>query len=731
MVTSGSPSFESGDSVSFEAGAAASLEASDSPSFESGDSVSFEAAGAASFKTSRGASFEARDRASFEAGDSASFEDRVYATVGAFAAGLVRCGVTDVVISPGSRSTALALCLHANAYLRTWVQLDERSAGFFALGQARRTGRPSVLVCTSGTAAANYLPAVIEAHHSGVPMIVCTADRPPELRDWGAAQTIDQVKLYGSAARWAVDLAVAGEGAPAWGQSVAFRAVALAAGANPGPVHLNWPFREPLEPRGSVAVADGGVSLGSSGRSPLLEPRGSVAVADDSVSLGSSGRSPLPEPHNKVAVADDSVSLGSSGRSPLPEPHSKVAGATENVPQGILVPRSHLNCTPVAFAGLEELLGYERGLIVVGPDSANGMDAQGEVVAAALRLSAATAWPLIGEPVAGARRVLSHQGSTDDGAHLGTVIAHAAHLLDVSEIADELRCDVLLRLGNTPTTKPLGLWLQTQPPRHLVLIDPANRWSDSSFCVTDHIAADPLAVLNSAAGWVTRQQSVWCERWRHLDRVAGTAIAGELERGPLLSARVASVLADALPDGALLMASNSLPVRMLDSFVGSSGPRIMFAGNRGASGIDGVTSTALGLSSQHGSPVVLFIGDLALLHDLSALFGAARSNLSLTIVCVDNNGGGIFRALPIADCVDDATFETLFRTPHGLSLAEFNGVAGVRVTTIATAAEFVDALRLACQNGEPGVDLLLIEVDPVADLAQLREIADAVKVAVT
>jgi len=702
---------------------------SGSAPFEAGGAP-FETSGGASLEVGRRASFESGAAAPFEAGG-APFEDRVYATVGAFAAGLVRCGVTDVVISPGSRSTALALSLHANAHLRTWIQLDERSAGFFALGQARRTGRPSVLVCTSGTAAANYLPAVVEADHSGVPMIVCTADRPPELRDWGATQTIDQVKIYGSAVRWAVDLAVAGEGAPVWGQSVAFRAVALAAGANPGPVHLNWPFREPLEPRGSVVGADGGVSPGFSGRPSLPEPRGSGPVVDGGVQPGSLGRSPLLEPRGSVAGADDSVSLGFSGRSPLPEPHSSVAGAVENVPQGVLEPPSHLTRTPDAFAGLEELLGYERGLILVGPDSANGIDAQGEVVAAALRLSAATAWPLIGEPVAGARRVLSRQGSADDEPHLGTVIAHAAHLLDVPEIADELRCDVLLRLGNTPTTKPLGLWLQAQPPRHLVLIDPANRWRDSSFCVTDHIAADPLAVLNSAAGRVTRQQSVWCERWRHLDRVAGTAIAGELERGPLLSARVASVLVDALPDGALLMASNSLPVRMLDSFVGSSGPRIMFAGNRGASGIDGVTSTALGLSSQHDGPVVLFIGDLALLHDLGALFGAARSNLSLTIVCVDNNGGGIFRALPIADCVDDATFETLFRTPHGLSLAEFNGVAGVRVTTIGTAAEFVDALRLACQNGEPGVDLLLIEVDPVADLVQLREIADAVKVAVT
>ncbi|MXW76970.1 MAG: hypothetical protein F4Z58_13215, partial [Acidimicrobiaceae bacterium] len=182
--------------------------------------------------------------------------DLVYDTVASFAAGLVEQGVTDVVISPGSRSTPLALTLHAQPRLRTWIQLDERSAGFFALGQARRTGRPSVLVSTSGTAAANYLPAVIEAHHAGVPMIVCTADRPPELRDWGSPQTIDQVKIYGAATRWAADLAVAGEWTPTQGRLIAHRAVVSATGIDPGPVHLNWPLREPLEPIAAVPVVD-------------------------------------------------------------------------------------------------------------------------------------------------------------------------------------------------------------------------------------------------------------------------------------------------------------------------------------------------------------------------------------------------------------------------------------------------------------------------------------------
>ena len=174
--------------------------------------------------------------------------DAVYRTVAAFAARLAALGVTEAVISPGSRSTPLTLCFDAQRGMRTWIQLDERSAGFFALGMGRASGRPAVLVCTSGTAAANYLPAVVEASHAGIPMIVCTADRPPELRGWGSPQTIDQVDLYGTAVRWSIDLPVpdeAGRGAAAgWAET----AVASASGRDRGPVHLNWPLREPLEP---------------------------------------------------------------------------------------------------------------------------------------------------------------------------------------------------------------------------------------------------------------------------------------------------------------------------------------------------------------------------------------------------------------------------------------------------------------------------------------------------
>jgi len=710
-----------------------------------------------------------------------SAADPVYDTVAFFAAGLVEHGVTDVVISPGSRSTALALTLHAQPRLRTWIQLDERSAGFFALGQARCTGRPSVLVCTSGTAAANYLPAIIEAHHAGVPMIVCTADRPPELRGWGSAQTIDQVKIYGATTRWAADLAVAGDLTPTQGRMIAHRAAASATGVDPGPVHLNWPLREPLEPLGVVPVVDAPnpdapVAPGETERPVPAAPAAPVeierpvpaapaapgeserpvpaapAAPGDSTAPGETASpiSAAPAVPGEIerpvpaapAVPGDSTAPGETA-SPVPaapaapgdssapgETASPISAAPaapgeSTAPGETASPISAAPAAPGESSALADLKPYERGVVIVGPDAAAGIEAQNEVVAAALDLGAATAWPVVGEPISGTRRAR--------GGSAATVIAHADHLLRHADIGEELRPDVVVRVGGTPTTKPLRLWLEAHRPTHVVLIDPANRWNDPSCVVTRHLVAGPVTVLTESAGAV-RRESVWCERWKELDRIAGRAISDEINRGPLLSALATSVLAEAVPAGTLVMASNSMPVRELDSFVPAEGPRIEFVGNRGAGGIDGITSTALGLASQHEGPVVLFIGDIALLHDLGALFGAARCGLHLTVVCVNNNGGGIFSSLPIASRGEEFDFETLFRTPHGLDLAGFDGVGGVRIKRInevTSASDFAEALGSACESDTPGVDVVLVSVDPDADLAQHRAIATAVKDAVS
>jgi 2-succinyl-5-enolpyruvyl-6-hydroxy-3-cyclohexene-1-carboxylate synthase len=569
--------------------------------------------------------------------------DPVYDVIASFAAGLVEHGVTDVVISPGSRSTPLSITLHAQPGLTTWIQIDERSAGFFALGQAKATGRPSVLVCTSGTAAANYLPAVVEANHSGVPLIICTADRPPELRGWGAGQTIDQVGIFTTNTRWAVDLPVAGDWTPERARIAAHRAVDAATGAAAGPVHLNWPLREPLVPIGTVPVVE--------------------------------------------ATA---------------RRNRRAAGAGEP-------------CAAIAPG--------RRGVVVVGPDADPDPDRRRAIVDGALALGAAAGWPVIGEPIAGIRRAAAVPADV-------VRVAHADHLLKVDEVAMELRPDVVVRVGGSPTTKPVRMWLERHRPE-VVLLDPARRWNDASFTVTHHLAGDPVTTLAGFAIDAADHGSdrAWAERWRDLEHTATVVVAGRVSGGGLLSAAVTSALVETVPDGALVMTSNSMPVRDLDSFVSLEGPTVEFVGNRGASGIDGITSTALGLASRHDGPVVLYTGDLALLHDLGALFGALRSGLRLTVLCIDNDGGGIFSMLPVAARGPDVDFETLFRTRHGLDLTAFSGVGGVTVHPVATADELRDRLGRSLAATAPGIDVVLVSVDRDADVAQRREITAAVRTA--
>ena len=596
--------------------------------------------------------------------------DPVYDVVASFAARLASLGVTDAVISPGSRSGPLALCFHAQPRIRTWVQLDERAAGFFALGLGRATGRPAVLVCTSGTAAANYLPAVVEASHAGVGVVVCTADRPPELRGWGSPQTIDQVGLYGTAARWSIDLPVPGdasvEAAIGWAET----AVRLASGPDPGPVHLNWPLREPLEPLGAVPVPGA-----------EAEPAGHPDRDDD--------------------------------------------GAPD-----------------LDLAGLAEIVaGHERGVVVAGPWPAGGLDRELEWAAEARRFAAWAGWPLIGEPITHVRGRSNR--SSDDRPNSDRVeappvcvVASAEHLLADGDLAEALRPDAAVLLGRTVTTKPVRLWLERTRPRHVVLVDPEDRWEQAVFRLTGHVPGPVESLGSITAGAAPSGRDApggWLDTWARLDAAARGAVeagpaveaATTTDQSRLLSAGAARVLVSALPEGAVLVATNSLPVRDLDAYVFDTGSVVCCA-NRGAAGIDGSASTALGIAAADPSrPVALYSGDLALLHDLSGLAAAARLGLHLITVCVDNDGGEIFSLLPVADRVPVDDFEQLFRTPHGLDLSRLDGFGGIRARRVATAAELSEAVRTAAATRTPGVDLCIVDVSRDDDVAQRRSLTAA------
>lgn len=561
--------------------------------------------------------------------------------VGAFVDELARAGLTDVCLAPGSRSAPLAYLFAARPDLKLWTHLDERAAGFFALGLAKTTRRPAALVCTSGTAAANFLPAVVEAHLARVPLLVLTADRPPELRDTGAPQTIDQVRLYGGFAKWFVDMLLpeATPDALRYARTVAGRAVAQAQEAPAGVVHLNFPFREPLVPAAPE------------------------------------------EPAEDAARAE--------GR-----PYAAVAPAVR-APE------------PAAVAALAaELSGLERGLIVAGPQTDPAFP---EALA---RLAGALGYPVLADPLSQVRC-----GPHVCGPHDGQNIVHAydAFLRD-SATVEALRPDVVLRFGAMPTSKPVLQYLQRHSGARQILVDAGGDWQDPPRLAAQVLQADPVlachalsAALPDAARVsplpVRQGGSPWLARWQGVNTRARAAISQQLAAfAEPFEGRVFAELAECLPEGATVFASSSMPVRDLDTFFPASSRRLRFLANRGANGIDGVVSSALGAAAASPGPLVLVIGDVALYHDLNGLLAARRHGLSATIVLINNDGGGIFSFLPQAARPEH--FELLFGAPHGLDFRPAAELYGAAYRRPADWAGF----RAAVAEGLAGRGLTLIEV---------------------
>ena len=577
----------------------------------------------------------------------------------AFVDALVGAGLGDAVVCPGSRSTPLALALRAHPGVTVRVLLDERSAGFFALGMAKAGRRPVAVLTTSGTAAANLLPAVVEASLGRVPLLLLTADRPAELRDRGAAQAIDQVRLFGTHAKWFAELPLLdGEAVTARHvRTVGARAVATAVAGPAGPVHLNIPFREPLVPDGPLGPLDG------------EEPTSTIA-----------GR--------RLLAGEDVERLA------------------------------------------RRLVSVERGLIVAGP--------QDDPVfpAAVARLAAALDWPIVADPLS-----LVRCGPHDRAR----VVARADQLLRPGRWRAAHVPGLVLRFGAMPTSKPvLTLLEEERPPQ--VIVDGDDGWRDPAILPTTFVHADASATAHALADALAtgerrtggdRLRPVparghrWLDAWLAADRTADRALRGWLARttdaGELFEGAPFAHLADLLPDGGILWAGSSMPVRDMDAWL-PAGPRaIRPLANRGANGIDGVVSSALGAAST-GTPTVLVIGDVALLHDLSGLVAATRLGLAATIVVVNNDGGGIFSFLPQAtaarpDAGLPAHFEELFGTPHGIELGPLVVALGAEHRAV-TPAELRPALESSV--GAPGLRVIEVRTDRLRNVALHREAAAAV-----
>ncbi|HZG38981.1 MAG TPA: 2-succinyl-5-enolpyruvyl-6-hydroxy-3-cyclohexene-1-carboxylic-acid synthase [Nodosilinea sp.] len=547
------------------------------------------------------------------------------------AATLARLGLRTAVISPGSRSTPLTVALACHPAIEAVPVLDERSAAFFALGIARRTGLPVALVCTSGTAGANYYPAVIEAKESRIPLLVLTADRPPELRDCASGQTIDQQKLFGAFPRWYAELAVpVAEEAmlrylrqtlvQAWGRSLYPVA---------GPVHLNCPFRDPLAP-----IADGSVT------------------------------------HLQGAWDDRFFEHVAA-----PEPAIALVGARPGAENG-------------AATLLATWRGCDRGLIVAGPAQPTHPLGYCKAVAA---LADHLGWPVLAEGLSPLR----------NGAALNPALVTTYDLaVGQPRWAADLAPQQVIQLGPLPTSKRLRQWLQATQPRRWVL-DPLRETLDP---LHGPATAVPLALESLASAIAPGQKprtTPYLEQWLILEHRLRHHLDTALdELTDPFEGKVPWLLAHCLPVDTPLVIANSMAIRDVEWFWPPGDRGIRPYCNRGANGIDGTLSTALGIA-HGGLPTVLITGDLALLHDTNGWLSLPRLRGHLTVVVVNNQGGGIFERLPVATLAGPAEtwFEDFFATPQTVDFNRLCAAYGVSYEQIETWDQLEASVSALPQRG--------------------------------
>lgn len=562
-----------------------------------------------------------------------TFENRNYAFAGVFVDELARCGLKHVCICPGSRSSPLAISFARHENIRKWVHLDERSAAFFALGIAKHTRRPVAIVCSSGTAVANLSPAIIEAFYSGVPLLALTADRPPEIHNWGALQTIDQATLFGNHIKWSAAMPTP-EVTPSlitFVRATAGRAFATACEVPAGPVHLNFPFREPLEP--SVVATD-------------FPP---------DFATWQEGRS--------------------ESRQYLKSIESAVRAPSAQESQQLVA----------------ELIS-KKGIIICGPDTE--INPAGSVVELARRLG----YPVLADSLSGVRC----------GKHdISPVIDCYDMFIDDMELTGKFTPDVIIRFGALPVSKPLAVYLERNSQARHILIDPGAQWRDPLHLAGEVWHVDGAQFCNGLAAALPErpEHMVWSRQWHDLNKSVRKAMSQELEDcGEMFEGKVFSELSRLLPEKSILFAGNSMPIRDMDTFFNTTGYPVQFMANRGASGIDGIVSTALGVSAVASDRVVLVLGDVSFYHDMNGLLAAKAFNLNATIIVINNDGGGIFSFLPQSACED--VFESCFATPHGLTFQAAAGLYGLTYRLTGDWTTFRDAVKTSLtQTGSTIIEI--------------------------
>ncbi len=549
---------------------------------------------------------------------------------------LARLGLRTAILCPGSRSTPLTLAFAQHPSIEALPVLDERSAAFFALGCIKREHRPVAIVCTSGTAGANFYPAIIEAYESGLPLFVFTADRPPEMRDCASGQTIDQQKLYGGFVKQYSELAVPVASAEmlAYLRQTLVSAWRNAISPFPGPVHFNCPFRDPLPP-----------------------------------------------------IVDRET-----------EQMTQALATTLNIEKFFqsLVPPS-LMVEQMLFP-LETWQQCSRGLIIAGPANPEDPEAYCEAVS---RISNALNWPVLAEGLSPLRNYRDLNDS---------LIATYDIILRSLERSEKLIPQNVIQLGPLPISKVLREWLQTHSPQRWIIgsirnLDPLHgptTFLSSSVETLAETLADQVQPMENHDANLSNQRAYkqhWLEAEVSVSKDLETKLVKE---SALVESKIVSLLAQHLPASTPLFISNSMPVRDVEYFWPLNNRRIQPVFSRGANGIDGTLSTAMGLAHRN-RPTVLLTGDLAFLHDTNGLLNRPQLEGHLTLVLINNQGGGIFAMLPISQF--EPEFEKYFVTPQQVNLSALCKAYGVAYELIETVEGFV-----TCIEKLPSYGMRLLEV---------------------
>ncbi len=540
---------------------------------------------------------------------------------------LVGMGLELVVASPGSRSTALILAAATTPGITLDIQHDERVAAFVALGYGRAARKPATLVCTSGSAGAHYLPAVLEGHYSGVPMIMLTADRPGELQGVGSPQTVDQSHFFSGFTRLTRLLPDIDAMQPAEIVSLAGQ-VWRATSEGRGPAHVNWRFPEPLEP-GPLDAA------------PLDVGR-------------------------------------SSGQSTGPQSHPS---ADELSPQLVTTP-----VAPDDESALHRALGARRGIIVVGPD-----DHPPQVRHRILEISHDRGWPVFADIGSGLR--------TNNPPN--SVIPWIEPAFHPGGLADQHAPETILRIGRMPTAKAFSQWLSRHREIPVVLLNSHIEVHDFTRTAGVTIQGSPIEALERIEPGEGRDAG-WLDLWEKASFRAESAAAAELP--PTSEAGLIVSMLRGVDHAASVHLASSMPIRHADGFAGNLDHNLRVFVNRGTNGIDGTIASTLGESMALDQPAVAVVGDIAFLHDAGGLLAAGRGERNVTLIVIDNDGGGIFSFLPIAADLPGDTFTRLFRTPHGTDIRGLAKAAGGRIH--ANPGALNTAIR------RPGLDVIVLETDP-------------------